>query len=256
MTAIFRQNARQQTRKAIIFVAFLLFPIVLNYFSPYIIVDGAAQGIINGSLVAFGLMFLSSLFVGRLWCGWLCPAGGLQEACAMANDRPARGGKFNLIKWGIWIPWMVGIILAAVLAGGYRTVNLLYLTESGISVDEPIKYVTYYLVVGVVFLVSLTSGRRAFCHYGCWMAPFMIIGRKLRNAAHTPGLQLQADASRCSGCLRCTRSCPMSLDVHGMVQSASMENSECILCGHCIDTCQKAVIRYAFAAPRTVSREP
>jgi hypothetical protein len=47
----------------------------INYFSPYVIVDGASQGIVNGSFISFALMFLSALFLGRLWCGWACPAG-------------------------------------------------------------------------------------------------------------------------------------------------------------------------------------
>ena len=90
MAAVVRYPRRQSTRKAIIFGVFLLMPIILNFFSPYVIIDGAAQGIINGSFVLFGLLFLSSLFLGRLWCAWVCPAAGLQEACFSMNGRPAR----------------------------------------------------------------------------------------------------------------------------------------------------------------------
>ena len=66
--------ARQRTRKALLIISFLLFPIIMNYLSPYVIIDGASQGIVNGSLVMFALLFLSSLLLGRLWCGWACPA--------------------------------------------------------------------------------------------------------------------------------------------------------------------------------------
>ena len=241
------QAKRQWIRKTLTLVMFLLFPITINFFSPYIIIDGASRGIVNGSLVVFGLLFLSSLFLGRLWCSWACPGAGLQEACFSINSKPARGGRFDWIKWGIWIPW-IGIIAAmAILAGGYRTVDLLYLTESGISVDEPVKYALYYTVVGIVVALSLTAGRRSFCHYGCWMAPFMIAGRSVRNALKLPALRLKADAEKCAGCKKCTSNCPMSLDVHGMVKRGIMENSECILCGTCIDGCPKGVISYSFS---------
>jgi polyferredoxin len=60
---------RQKIRKAIILISFLLFPITINYFSPYIIIDGAAQGIITGSFITFGLLFIVSLFFGRAFCG-------------------------------------------------------------------------------------------------------------------------------------------------------------------------------------------
>ncbi len=120
------------------------------------------------------------------------------------------------------------------------------MTENVISVDAPSRYIIYYIVVGTIFLLSITAGKRTFCHYGCWMAPFMILGRKVRNTLKTPALHLTANTDACIHCKTCTQACPMSLDVHAMVQSESMENSECILCGSCVDTYPKDVIHYAF----------
>ena len=54
-----QQPLRQRIRKGVILTTFLLFPIIMNYFSPYVIIDGASQGIVNGSFIVFGLMFLS-----------------------------------------------------------------------------------------------------------------------------------------------------------------------------------------------------
>jgi len=243
-----RQATRQKIRKALIIVSLLLFPITINYFSPYIIIDGASQGIINGSFISFTLMFLSALFVGRLWCGWACPGAGLQEICFAVNDKPARGGKADWIKWiMIWIPWIMVIAAMAVSAGGYRKVNVLHLTDSGISVDRPEGYFIYYIVLDLFMILSLAAGRRAGCHYICWMAPFMIIGRKIRNLYRWPALRLKADVSKCVNCKRCTANCPMSLDVNGMVQKGDMENSECVLCGTCVDVCPKDTIGYSFS---------
>ena len=118
----------QRVRRALTIVSFLLLPVTLNYLSPYVIVDGASQGIINGSFISFALMFLSALFLGRLWCGWVCP--------------------------------------------------------------------------------------------------------------------------------ECTANCPMSLDVNGMVQRGDMENSECILCGSCVDICPQDVIRYSFSRGKQAQVTP
>lgn len=82
----------------------------------------------------------------------------------------------------------------------------------------------------------------------CWMAPFMMIGRWIRNRFAWPSLRLKANAATCTNCKQCTNSCPMSLDVNAMVQAEAMENSECILCGTCVDNCPTDTIRYSFSA--------
>ncbi len=247
---------RQRVRKALVILAFLFFPIIMNFFSPYVIIDGAMNGIVNGSLVMFGLMFLSSLFLGRLWCGWVCPGGGMQEIVEPVNGNPVRGRRMDWIKWLIWVPWISLIAWLVIRAGGYRTVNLLYDTQGGISVagtpDRPIfiAYIIYYMVVGLLVGLAIFFGRRAGCHSICWMAPFMMIGRWLRNRFGWPSLRLKADTASCSDCKKCTSNCPMSLDVNAMVQLGKMENSECILCGTCVDNCSKHAIHYSFSAGR------
>ena len=115
---------RQRVRKALVILAFLSFPITMNFLSPYVIVDGAMNGIVNGSLVMFGVMFLSSLFLGRAWCGWVCPGGGMQEIVEPVNNKPVNGSKIDWIKWAIWIPWISLIVWFAVSAGGYQNRGL------------------------------------------------------------------------------------------------------------------------------------
>jgi polyferredoxin len=106
----------------------------------------------------------------------------------------------------------------------------------------------YFVVIGLFLALALIFGRRAGCHTICWMAPFMILGRKLGNLVNWPGLRLVAEPDNCSNCQTCTRNCPMSLDVNTMVQQEAMEDSECILCGNCVDGCSRDAIRYSFCA--------
>ncbi len=109
------------------------------------------------------------------------------------------------------------------------------------------KYIIYYIVVGTFLALSVFVGRRAGCHTICWMAPFMILGRKLRNLGNWPALRLKAETAKCINCKKCTQNCPMSLDVNGLVQKNVMEHSECVLCGTCVDVCPKDVIHYSFS---------
>jgi polyferredoxin len=109
---------------ALVILTFLSFPITMNYLSPYVIIDGAANGILNGSLVMFAFLFLSSLFLGRAWCGWVCPGGGMQEIVEPINNRPVNGRKIDWIV-GDLDPW-ISLIVFLLSGGGYRTMDLLY----------------------------------------------------------------------------------------------------------------------------------
>lgn len=227
-------------------VSFLLFPITIFYFSPYLIVMGAANGIIAGSFVMFTALFLISLFWGRAFCGYACPSGGLQECLMLAADKKAKGGKLNLIKYCIWLPWLCAIAILLIRAGGVSRIYILYHIPHGISMSEPFALIIYYFVILLAVILSLTAGRRASCHYACWIAPFMVVGTKVSQRLNLPSLHLEADKSKCSGCHLCTKKCPMSLDVKQMVEGENMRNSECILCGECVDVCGKKAIKYAF----------
>ncbi len=245
--------ARQRIRKGLLLLSLLLFPVTLYYFSPVIVLNAAAQGVVNASLIVFGLLFAASLLVGRLWCGWVCPAGGLQEFGAAVNARPFRRGRGDWIKWAIWIPWLGGIVALAIAAGGYRRVDPFYNFDGGVTLALPLDdggppwFLIYYIIVALFLGLALAFGRRAGCHTVCWMAPFMILGRYLRNLVRWPALRLRVEPDRCADCRRCSRECPMGLDVNAMVQRGDMEDAECILCGTCADTCQKDVIHFSFS---------
>lgn len=237
---------RQRIRKGIIIISFLLFPVTMWYFSPVQPIMGAVKGVVVGSLIVFGLLLLSALVLGRAWCGWACPGAGLTEACFMVRDNKAKGGRGDWIKWFLWVPWLGTIAFFAIKAGGFSAVDPFFQMPYGVSISEPHHYIIFYGFIGLIVVLSLTAGRRAFCHYVCWMAPFMVIGSRLQRMFGWPALHLRADKERCSACKSCNENCPMSLNVMKMVHRGSMPNDECNLCGTCADICPEGVIRFAF----------
>jgi L-lactate utilization protein LutB len=84
------------------------------------------------------------------------------------------------------------------------------------------------------------------------MAPFMNIGRKLRNLVRWPALRLVARPVTCGDCLTCARECPMSVDLHQMVQPADMEDVECNLCG----TASTAAAKTRSTSPSAAASGP
>ena len=119
------------------------------------------------------------------------------------------------------------------------------MTDHGISVSEIYDYIIYYGVLLILVLPSVIHGRRAACHYICWMAPFMVIGSTVGRWLHLPQLHIEADNNDCISCGRCNKACPMGLDVKKMVaEGCNSKCTECIQCGACVDECPKKVLRY------------
>ena len=234
----------QTFRKFLITFSMLLFPITIYYFSPYLIIMGAMQHIINGSFIVFTLMFILGMFFGRLWCGFLCPTGGMSECFERFSPKNPKQGWRNYLKYVIWVLWLSGVIICHVLGKGYYTIQPFFMTDHGISISNIYSYVIYYGIVILFLIPAIIHGKRANCHYICWMAPFMIMGYKVGHLLHLPQLKIKTKKENCIGCGACNKICKMSLDVKNLISNNEIRSAECILCGECISACPKKVLNY------------
>ena len=250
MPAPIRPPRRQQWRRLIIFLSFLAFPVTINFLSPYLIIQASFEGVVAGSAVAFAGMSVLSVFFGRLFCGWLCPGGGLGDILASINNQPVPGRGIRRIRLVIWSVWLVTLVAGFIVAGGPQRFEPLYLTESGISVDEPLKFIVYYSVIIIFTVISLLVGRRASCHAICWMAPFMMLGLKLGDFLHLPRLHIASSSENCIRCERCVKQCPMSIPVMDLLGAPLARHADCSLCGECVDICPKKCLGFSIKPNR------
>ena len=235
---------RQKIRRILLYVSMFLFPVTMNFLSPYVSIDGAFAGVLSGSALMFLLLFLSGLFFGRAWCGWLCPAGGIAEVAQTVNAKAVNAKRLRVVRYIIFGVWFGVLVTGFILAGGIKGVDPLRLTERYVSVDEPVKYITYYFVLGLIFVLDLALGRRGACHGICWMSPFLNAGQLVGRLLHLPQMRIRAKADACIDCKRCNGKCPMSIDVNAAVKTGSVKSYDCILCGECVDVCPKDVLGY------------
>lgn len=230
-------------RRGLLFCMFLLLPVTLNYFSPYIILDGLANKLLAGAFFVWLLMFVSSLFVGRAFCAYICPYGGLQMTMDLAIQKPLKEVPWlRILRYVLGIAWIAPIILLTMKNAASMKIDFLYLTKNFVSVDNIYKVIGYYVIVCGLMILPLLLGKRASCHYLCPMSVLNVTGVKLRNVMNLNSLRLTAEKDRCKGCKQCNKACPMSLNVMQMVQQDKLDSLDCILCGECCKACSSKVL--------------
>ena len=236
---------RQRIRKGILAFSALMFPLTFFFLSPYVIVYSATRGVINGSAMVFGFLLLCSILFSRIYCGWLCPGGAVQDLISGANKRNWNSKGKNLSKYIIWAVWFSFILFLWIKHRPLKG-EFLYLYQ----MDG--QYIMIYaIVMTIIYLFTISTGRRGMCHSLCWMAPFMIIGETISDFLHIPRFRLKPDPDSCVSCKKCTKECPMGLDVSQMVKSGNMDSTECISCLACVDICPKQAIGFGISKKRT-----
>jgi ferredoxin-type protein NapH len=236
----------QKIRITVVSLSMILFPVTFYYLSPFISLRAGAAGIISGSVVMFLVLLVTGTFFGRSFCSWLCPAGCIQEQTAKVRTAKVSVKKIAWVKFVVWGGWLAMLLFFLFRSGGIKAVEFGFGTKMGMSTTSLPSLIAFSIVVLIFFLFSLIIGRRAACHTLCWIAPFMIIGGKLGYALKLPGLHLSSHSERCVDCGRCTAACPMSLNVEQLVKGGTITDSNCILCGGCIETCKKDVIGWSW----------
>lgn len=235
----------------------LLLPVTLNYFSPYIIIDGLGNKVLAGAFFVWLSMFISSFFVGRAFCSYICPYGGLQMSVDRILSKPLKQVRWmRVMRYVLGILWITPIIILTALSIGKAQINFLYLTEGFVSVDNIVKLIGYYVIVFALLILPLLMGKRASCHYLCPMSILNVIGTKVKNRLNIPSLRLTAVSEKCVGCKQCNKACPMSLDVSEMVKLNKMDSLDCILCGECCGACKSNVLKRKVGSKNTKVQKP
>jgi polyferredoxin len=180
-------------------------------------------------IIFFALMFLMfvvvlmSVFLGRVFCGYLCPQMMFSEAAMWIQKRLKRYPKpvFYLAVAG-------GSVLLAIIFICYfvepRQLTFGVSTAGGIC----------GAAVTLIAFLDFGFVRQKFCTSVC---PYGYLQGLLADH-HTLLVQYQDPNSTCIECKKCIRVCPMEIDIR-----KSPFQIECIHCGECIDACDQIMTR-------------
>lgn len=180
------------------------------------------------SLVLFlGLIPITYIF-GKVWCGWICHFGALQEFIHKNS------------KWNFWKTPKAQKVLFCVQIGVFVTwvLWLLIAQTSSVCKYDPfvkifnlsINGMVNYIVVGILIVLSLFVNR-PFCRAIC------PIGFVLGWVARIPYARRLHIKDSCVGCGKCKTKCDKGAIIGEKLIKHRVDANACIFCGECMSEC-------------------
>lgn len=196
------------------------------------------SGIFNWSMVWSHLLWLGLLVVatylfGRIWCGWLCHLGGVQDFLfrspklkIWATEKSQR--YLRVTRYTIFALWILQLIL---------------MRQNLFCQYDPFKTLfnlifTDWVSIALLALLLLSSVLiyRPFCRTIC------PVGVILGWISRLLGARRMAIGSDCINCGLCAKECAMHA-VKRCGEKSLIDNENCIACGECATACRKNQIK-------------
>ncbi|MBN1859072.1 4Fe-4S binding protein [Candidatus Bipolaricaulota bacterium] len=186
----------------------------------------------TGYFLLFLIPVLLALTVGRVFCGYVCPFGAIQELLHVrrwALRIPTKWSRpLGAIKYLVLIYLVIRVIVAGTgILQGYTPFKALF--EWG---GTPLTFALTAIFAGMSIVLW-----RPFCKVFC------PLGALLSVLSRFSLLRLGATAD-CVSCGRCTSRCPAEACQNGEIRSAN-----CFLCGECLKACPTASLRFTRRWP-------
>lgn len=185
---------------------------------------------VHESAVVLGaaVLFLA-IFLGPVFCGWVCPMGSIQEFLGKI------GKKIFKKKYNTFVPdklhsvfrYSRYLVLILVLYNTFLSGKLLF--EQIDPYYALFRFftgevaVTAYIILGITLLSSLFV-ERPFCKYACPYGAFLGLTNKIRI------FPIRRKDSTCKHCSACDKACPMNINISG---KTVIRDQQCISCLKC-----------------------
>jgi len=208
-------------------------------------------GQVNAGFIFFALALLSTLLLGRFFCGWGCHIVALQDLCGWLMKRLGVRPRPFRSRLLVYAPLALALYMFA-----WPTVHRLlwpasstpfpgfsnHLITTGFwnTFPGPVFAVLTFVTCG--FAAVYLLGAKGFCTYGCpYGALFGIADR------FAPGRIRVTDA--CDQCGHCTATCTSNVRVHEEVRRFGMVvDPGCMKCTDCISVCPKGALYFGLGS--------
>jgi len=212
------------------------------------------RGIVNAGLYFFALAILSTLVLGRWFCGWACHLVAVQDGARWLlgrfgiRPRPLRLGLLASVPWLAFVYMFLSPVVLRLLEGsGFAPAGTHLVTEQFWKTFPPwpIAILTV-LVCGAAVVWVL--GAKGFCTYGC---PY---GAMFGIADQFAPLRIRV-TDECEHCGHCTTACSSNVNVSQEVRDWGMVvDPGCMKCGDCVSVCPKDALYVGWGAPALLAK--
>jgi polyferredoxin len=233
----------KQTRhfRVLFLVGFLIYlgfylggcPCPISSFQNVILSGFGASNGFDSMIYFLGLIPLTYFF-GKVWCGWICHLGSLQEFLHIHRKfKFLRSQKAQMIMKTMRIILFLVLItqLAITKTNWFCKIDPFLVSFNFISAYQIGWYLLGLLILTSVFI------HRPFCQAAC------PIGLVLGIVSKIPGARKLNYNDNCTSCNICNDSCKI-----GAISKSNGENKinsiECNFCGECLDSCTKDAINF------------
>ncbi|MBN2209808.1 MAG: 4Fe-4S binding protein, partial [Sedimentisphaerales bacterium] len=222
---------------------------------------------IFGPLAWSLVILIPTLFLGRFFCGWICPFGSLhhfvsrmlyrgpvEEQVKANRYRKIYQVKYLILtvmvvmaigNWGNWASLQIGWLDPFSLFS--RSINTAILPAVNALVGKIYTQQPLYQgawLIGIVFLTLVGLNMvipRFFCRVLCPLGALLGVFSRF-------SLWRIEHRHKCSAASLCQRRCPGGCRPHGKLLV-----SECMVCFNCLDDCPEHALTFATSRPEEVS---
>ena len=186
------------------------------------------------SLLWFVGLIPATYLLGKLWCGWLCHLGALQEFLFSSNQIEAlKTPKAQKILHWIQVSVFLTLILQIAIT---RSNIFIHYDPFKVAFNLFSAHTTGYVLL-VILLASSLFVYRPFCRLFC------PVGLVLSWVTLLPGARKITQTEDCIDCISCSKACN-SHSIHYANKTSTIDIKSCIACGECIDSCNKDALNF------------